>query len=59
MTKMDALNQQTLMRCFRALKDFNIGLIDSTEIPTILQCIQSDYMENMILILEEVIDEQR
>ena len=57
MTKMDALNQQTLMRCFRALRDFNTGLIDATQIPERLQGIQSDYMENMITILEEVIDE--
>lgn len=57
MTKMDALNQQTVMRCFRALRDFNIGIIDATQIPERLQNIQSDYMENMITILEEVIDE--
>lgn len=57
MNKMDALNQQTLMRCFRALRDFNIGIIDANQIPERLQNIQSDYMENMITILEEVIDE--
>lgn len=57
MTKMDALNQQTLMRCFRALRDYEIGLLDVSQMPERLSHIQIDYLEKMINIMEEVVDE--
>lgn len=58
MTKMDALNQQTVMRFFRALKDYNLELLEDREaLVKRLHEIQSDYMDSMIDIMEETLSE--
>lgn len=57
MTKMDALNQKTVCRLFRALRNVDIGLITKDDLTICLNSIQSDYYDEMINILEEKIDE--
>lgn len=56
MTKMDALNQKTVCRLFRTLRNVDIGLIRKEDLTICLNQIQSDYYEEMINIMEEKID---
>ena len=56
MTKMDALNQHTLRRCFRALRDFNTGLYDSKAYADVVENIYEDYMENVISLMEDIME---
>lgn len=57
MTKMDMLNQKTLLRVFRQMRNVDIGLTEEKDFLPWLHELQSDYMEEMICILEEAINE--
>lgn len=57
MTKMDMLNQKTLLRVFRQMRNVDIGLTEEKDFLPWLHELQSDYMEEMICILEESINE--
>ena len=57
MTKTDALNQKTLLRVFRQMRNVDIGLTKEKDFLPWLHELQSDYMEEMICILEEAINE--
>lgn len=54
MSKMDALNQQTVIRFLNAIKDYDSGLLDQTEFIGRTRYIQGDYFEDMIRIMEEI-----
>lgn len=51
MTKMDALNQKTVLRMFRAIRNVDNGLHTEEELNKFLHNIQSDYFDEMIEIL--------
>lgn len=51
MSKMDALNQQTVLRIFRAIRNVDIGLHTEEELNKFLHDIQSDYFDEVIEIL--------
>lgn len=53
MSKMDALNQQTVLRIFRAIRNVDNGLHTEEELNKFLHNIQSDYFDAMIDILSE------
>ena len=57
MTKMDMLNQKTLCRVFRQMRNVDTGLTEERVFLPWLHDLQSDYMEEMICILEEEINE--
>lgn len=57
MTKMDMLNQKTLCRVFRQMRNVDTGLTEEQVFLPWLHDLQSDYMEEMICILEEAINE--
>ena len=59
MSKMDELNQRTILRIFRALRNVDNGLHTLEELNNFLHSIQSDYFDNMIEILGGEINEQR
>lgn len=51
MNKMDAINQQTVLRIFRAIRNVDNGLHTEEELNKFLHNIQSDYFDEMIEIL--------
>ena len=57
MTKMDVLNQKTLLRIFRALRNVDNGLHTEEDLNKFLHNIHSDYFDEMINILGGEIDE--
>ena len=57
MNRMDALNQKTVCRVFRALRNVDIGLIEKDDLIRCINSIQTDYYEEMINIMEEKIGE--
>lgn len=56
MSKMDALNQKTVCRVFRALRNADIGLIKEEDLHRCLESVQTDYYDEMIEIMEETIN---
>ena len=59
MTKTDALNQHTLMRCFRALRDYNTGLYDASSYAKVVEGIYEDYMESVISLMEAIMEDTK
>ena len=57
MSKMDALNQQTILRIFRVLRNVDNGLHTEEELNNFLHNIQSDYFDEMIEILGGKVNE--
>lgn len=57
MSKMDALNQKTVCRVFRQMRNVDIGLTNVHELNNWLHDLQEEYFEEMIIILEEKINE--